>query len=341
VQILSVAYPFAPVRPDTAGGAEQVLAMLDRALCKAGHRSTVLACEGSQVHGDLLALPRTPGRLDEAARTETHRVWRSAITDAVDRLKPDLVHLHGIDFPAYLPPPGVPVLATLHLPPAWYDPAIFKLDRPATWLNCVSHTQQNSCPATSNLVPFIANGVAEDLPRAGIRKCCFALGMGRICPEKGWHLAFEAARAAAVPFLLAGQVYPYPEHESYFATDILPRCNGQSRFIGTAGLNRKRRLLSSAKCMLIPSLAPETSSLAAMEAAMCGTPVVAFRSGALPEVVDDGVTGFLVDDEAGMANAIRRCDELKPEVCRNTALARFSANRMASEYLDLYQRLTA
>jgi glycosyltransferase involved in cell wall biosynthesis len=91
--------------------------------------------------------------------------------------------------------------------------------------------------------------------------------------------------------------------------------------------------------VLIPTLAPETSSLVAMEALACGTPVIAYASGALPEIVQHGETGFLVHDAGGMAAAIAECDRIDPSYCRQVARERFSAKRMATDYLDAYRQL--
>jgi glycosyltransferase involved in cell wall biosynthesis len=339
--ILSVAYPLAPVGSATAGGAEQVLHHLDAALVRAGHCSLVIATEDSDVAGTLLPVPKPPSEIDEAARKTAWARHRAAVAAALARHPVDLVHMHGIDFAAYLPPPGPPVLATLHLPPAWYPPEAIAPERPATWVHCVSQSQHASCPKSPRLLPPIENGVPVDALQARHAKRNFCLFLGRICPEKGVHLAIEAARQAKIPLLIAGHAFGYPEHRRYFDEEVRPHLGQNCRFLGPVEFARKRRLLTAARCLLVPSLAPETSSLVAREALACGTPVVAFPNGALPEVVEHGRTGFLVADAAGMAEAIRDATRLNPETCRAVARNRFSLERMTARYLDLYTRLAA
>ncbi|MBI4787168.1 MAG: glycosyltransferase family 4 protein [Chloroflexi bacterium] len=338
--ILSVAYPLAPVSRDATGGAEQVLAMLDDALTRAGHRSVVVACEGSSAAGTLIETPRVDGPLDDAAREAAWEQTRHAIRRALDCWDVDLVHMHGVDFYRYLPPPKVPVLITLHLPPSWYPPQIFRPERPNTFLYCVSAAQQRACPLGARLLPPIENGVPVERLAARVRKRDWAMALGRICPEKGFHLALDAARRADCPLLLGGQVYRYVAHERYYHDEIVPRLDCARRFIGPLGFERKRRLLSAAQCLLAPSLAPETSSLVAMEAMACGTPVIAFRSGALAEIVEDGKTGFLVNGVEEMAQAISAAKTLDPETCRRVARERFSAERMTARYLELYEKIS-
>ena len=338
--ILSVAYPLAPVGPDAVGGAEQVLSQLDHALTAAGHRSIVVAQAGSTVAGTLVATQRETGPLDEAAKERAWARHRRAIAAALARWPVDLVHLHGIDCHAYLPPSGVPALVTLHLPPSWYPDALLRPGRPDTWLHCVSQAQHDACPPGPNLLPPIPNGVPVAALQARHAKRRFALMLGRICPEKGVHLAIEAARRADIPLLIAGGVFPYAAHQRYFEEEVAPRLDGKRRFIGPIGFARKRRLLTAAHCLLVPSLAPETSSLVAREALACGTPVVAFPNGALVEAVEHGRTGFLVRDIPEMAEAIEAAGGIDPSVCRAEARARFSLERMVADYLAAYEYLT-
>jgi glycosyltransferase involved in cell wall biosynthesis len=337
--VLNVAYPFAPVGPDAIGGAEQILTHLDTALARAGHESIVIAQEGSEVAGHLLAVPQEPGLLSEEKQHWMQRQHRVFIESAIRKWRVNIIHLHGIDFYKYLPRPGIPTLVTLHLPAAWYPQEVFCLNRPSTYLHCVSQTQQGACPPCLNLLPEIENGVALEGSNAPPIKGRFVVALGRICPEKGFHIALEAATRARTPLLLAGKVYSFAAHELYFEQEIKPRLGPLHRFLGPAGFERKRRLLSAARCLLVPSLAEETSSLVAMEALACGTPVVAFPVGALREIVEHGVTGFLVKDATEMAAAIEAADTLDSEACRETARKRFSSARMTGQYLQRYEDL--
>jgi glycosyltransferase involved in cell wall biosynthesis len=300
----------------------------------------VVACEGSVVAGVLQTIGATGSRiLDDALRRAVQEEQRRAIESALRRWSVDLIHMHGLDFYRYLPEPGIPVLVTLHLPAEWYPPEAFDPPRPETYLTCVSRTQERSCPRSARLLPAIKNGVPTNLLAARHAKRLFALTLGRVCPEKGFHLALQAADRAGVALVMAGEIFRYPAHERYFAQAIAPFLGPLRRFVGRVGFHRKRRLLSAAICLLVPSLVPETSSLVAMEALACGTPVVAFPSGELAEIIEHGKTGYLVHDVNEMADAIRKAQRLDPDACREAARTRFSLDRMTSEYLERYRQL--
>jgi glycosyltransferase involved in cell wall biosynthesis len=344
MNVLNVACPMVPVGPDATGGAEQVVSMLDRALVRAGHGSFVLACEGSFVSGKLIPVPATEGMLGETARERARGHHRRALARALELLPIDLVHAHGIDFERYLPEPGPPLLVTLHLPPGWYAPAALKTSRPRTFFHCVSEAQARTAPASLALLPVIENGVFYEELAAGraeipLRRRKFVLCLGRICPEKGYHLACRAAALARFPLLIAGALYRDREHERYYRETLRPLLRPGCRWIGPVALARKRRLLSSARCLLVPSLLAETSSIVAMEALACGTPVVAFPAGALAGIVAHGRTGFLVRSVEEMSKAIHDAADLDPETCRREARERFSAARMTAGYLSLYEQL--
>jgi glycosyltransferase involved in cell wall biosynthesis len=336
--VLSVAYPFAPVTADPVGGAEQVLSVLDRAVVAEGGRSVVLAAEGSAPVGELEPLPQPADEIDAACREAVHAVLRERLAETIARVRPDVAHLHGIDFHRYLPEQGLPVLVTLHLPLGWYPAEALSPARPRTWLAPVSRDQARRRPPGARLTQPIENGVNLEAfrPRA---KRSYVLALGRICPEKGFHHALDAARAAGLPMLLAGAIFPYTEHLQYFEVEIRPRLDRRRRWIGPVSGRAKRRLIAEARCVVVPSLAPETSSLVAREALAAGTPVVALRRGALVEVVEPGRTGILVDTPEELAPALRAVEALDPRECRRAAERRFSDRTMIETYLAAYRRL--
>ena len=248
--VLNVAYPFAPVGPDTAGGAEQVLSAIDRALVAAGHRSLVVGCAGSQTAGRLVATAPLPADLTEEIRRRAQQLHRVRIEETLHEWPIDIVHCHGHDFAEYLPPLAVPVLVTLHLPVDHYPPEALSANRPGLHFNCVSVSQKRSFPESDAMLPEIPNGVPVARLQARHAKRLFALILGRICPEKGFHEALDAAALAQIPLVIAGQVFPYEAHVRYFTTEIQPRLGPSARFVGNLGFARKRRFLTAARCLI-------------------------------------------------------------------------------------------
>lgn len=342
--ILSVAYAFAPVGPRAVGGAEQILTELDRALAAAGHDSLVLACEGSQAAGRLFSMPSLGrGRYDGESRLWWKRQRQSNLDHILATGHVDLVHMHGLDFHEYKLPSDVPVLVTLHLPISWYPRDVWGKAPANVQFQCVSETQRLSSPPELQEAPVIRNGVS--LPTFAEKKGDFAMVLGRICPEKNQHAALEAGFLSRTRVVLGGQVFPYQDHRTYFHEKIVPllrqsRSGIRHEFPGVLRPKKKQQLLGRAKCLLHPTLAPETSSLVAMEALAAGTPVIAYPSGALPEIVEDGITGFLVDSVEAMAAAIHRVRLIHPEDCRAAARQRFSRQSMIQNYFRLYSTMT-
>jgi glycosyltransferase involved in cell wall biosynthesis len=336
--VLSVAFPFAVVSADPVGGAEQVLARIDRALVEAGHNSIMIAAEGSESAGGLMTIPRISGPIGWTEWNRAHASIRAAIAGVVETQCIDLVHLHGVDFASYLPTSNIRVLATLHLPLSYYPPDVLEPARPRTWFNTVSADQSQQIRSHANVVAAIENGVLAPHEPAPAKES-FALAMGRICPEKGFHLALDAAKAADIPLKLAGSVDGFPEHRAYFEQEIVPRLDADRQWIGPVAGSMKWRLLSAARCVLVPSLVAETASLVAREALAAGTPVIAFPNGALSGTIEDGYNGFLVDSLDRMIEALSRTGEIAPSACRLTAETKYSAIRMTQQYVELYHRL--
>jgi glycosyltransferase involved in cell wall biosynthesis len=343
--VLSIAYPFAPVGPNLVGGAEQILADLDEALVRSGNRSLVIACEGSKPAGSLFAteLPKRD-TLDEADQASCRTQFHNAMDRALASERVDLVHAHCMDLFDYEFPVDIPLVITLHLPIEWYRREMLERYKGRAHLCYVSESQRRAGMAVLGDAPVIENGVEVEPLDSKERKAEFAVVMGRICPEKNVHCALEAGTQAHIRVVIAGRVYPYRAHREYFEEKIEPRLESarppaDHEFVGQLPPERRRQMLAEAKCLLHPTLAPETSSLVAMEALAAGTPVIAYRSGALPEIVEDGVTGFLVNDVERMAEAIGKVHTISRAACHDAAERRFSKEKMIERYFDLYRTI--
>lgn len=339
ITVLSVSYSLARVAPDAAGGAEVVLSQIDRALVASGRRSIVVAPAGSEVAGTLVPTPAPPEReIDGTARWRALEAARAAIARAHREHAIDVVHFHGPDLGALVDAARAPILATLHLPIADYPRDL--LDSPAIAIACVSATQASTLPAPIRArARLLPNGVDLARYRARARKHGYVLALGRVCPEKNFADAILAAELARAPLVLGGVVHPYPDHRRYFEERIVPRLGRGVRFAGPVSGARKRALIAGARCLLVPSTVAETSSLVAMEALACGTPVIAYPSGALPEIVEDGRTGLLARDPLEMARAIARVGAIDPRDCREAAERRFDGARAAARTIALLEEI--
>lgn len=334
--ILSVAFPLLPVSADAAGGSEQILWYVERGTVRAGYHSLVIAAKGSSVSGCLLPTLAANHEITDEIRHSAHRAHRKTIESVLATMSVDLIHFHGLDFAEYMPSSGPPMLATLHLPVSWYPKHIF--ETPGLRVNFVSHSQAASY-SSSDEWPVIPNGIDLTRYRPQEKKEDFLMVLARICPEKGIDVALRIAHRLDLDLIVAGPVHPFATHQAYFEEEVKPLLDERRRYIGPVGIEEKVDLLARAKCLLAPSSVAETSSLVAMEAFASGTPVIAFRSGALPEIVENGVTGFVVESEDEMADAVRRIGEISPSACHTAAATRFDANRMLREYLSLYELL--
>jgi len=341
--ILYVAYSLLPVGDGSAGGAEQILSVTEAEIAARGLRTTVAACSGSRVAGELLATGMASPEPDRYEQREAEHdacvireIWRRSAAGCPF----DLVHDMSGSFWRHGAAITAPVLATLHLPRSFYPPMLFAEIAPNVFFNCVSESQARTFLDLPRYLGVVQNGVAIERFPLTDAKQDYLLWMGRICEEKGTHVAIQVALRTGRPLVLAGQVYPFSYHRQYYAREILPHLqNSQVTFVEHPLFAHKVELLRHAHALLVSSLAEETSSLVSLEAMACGTPVIGFRRGAIPEIVADGETGLIVETVGQMAAAVERVHEIDPLACRRRVAVHDSSRRMAGDYERLYEQL--
>jgi glycosyltransferase involved in cell wall biosynthesis len=202
----------------------------------------------------------------------------------------------------------------------------------------ISDNQRRALPG-ARYVGTVHHGLPAGLltPQEGVRPGYLAF-LGRIAPEKGPERAIRIARACGLPLKIAAKIDR--ADQSYFDTVIRPMLgDGSVEMVGEISDAQKPAFLSGAVALLMPIVWPEPFGLVMIEAMACGTPVIAFNRGSVPEIIDDGVTGYIVEDEVSAVVAVSRLDQLSRERVRWGFMARFTARRMAEDYVALYRNL--
>ncbi len=341
LSILYIAYPLLAISDESAGGAEQMLLTLERETARRGHRTTVAACDGSRVSDRLLATGEPADAADVFEQREREHCAR-----ILDYLRDhpaefDLIHDESGSFFRHADLCPVPVLATLHLPRSFYREGWLHCSSHNVVFNPVSQSQARTFTDLPNLVGVVQNGIAVERFGFSQKKQNYLFWMGRICEEKAPHLAIAAAKQASMPLILAGQVYPFSYHQQYFEREIRSHLGTGVQFVDSPLFEQKVALLRNARALLLTSAAVETSSLVAMEAMACGTPVIAIRRGAFSEIVAHAETGFIVNDVHEMATAVAEVSSVRSAACRRRVEEMFSSHRMAQDYEVLYRRVIA
>jgi glycosyltransferase involved in cell wall biosynthesis len=345
LRVAMLAPPWIRVPPPGYGGIELVVGHLADGLVHRGHEVTLLAPPGTRSPARVRPLldGEFPDRIGETLVDVDHVASALAIVDEAARQgRPfDVIHDHaGFTLTAFADRIDVPVLHTVHGPFTDETLPFYRRHGAKVWLSALSRAQLEGAPAEVRSVGVIPNPIDLDAWPLERRKERYMLWMGRMVADKGAHRAITAARKASVPLVLAGPVQP--GQRSFFDAEIDPHVDGESvRYVEEVGGEHKRELYAHASALLMPIRWPEPFGMVMIEAMACGTPVIAFREGSVPEVVVDGESGFIVDDEDEMATAIGRVDELDPERCRETVAKRFAVGVVAEAYENAYRQVIA
>jgi glycosyltransferase involved in cell wall biosynthesis len=326
------------VPPKLYGGTERVIHWLTEELVALGHEVTLFASGDSHTSARLEATWPRALRLDGSIRDPNalHMVMLERVRRRADDF--DFMHFHLDYYPFSLfSRQQVPFVTTLHgrLDLPEHQPVFTEFS--SVPVVSISDSQRRPLPQ-AGWVRTVHHGLPQDLLKPlAIKRQYFAF-LGRIAPEKGVDRAISIARQCGVPLRIAAKVDKVDRE--YFDERICPLLNGSNtEYIGEITDAEKSAFLSGAIALLDPVDWPEPFGLVMIEAMACGTPVIAFNRGSVPEVVDDGLTGFIVEDEKSAIGAFDRLQQLSHQNIRRQFEKRFTARRMAQEYLAVYRTL--
>jgi glycosyltransferase involved in cell wall biosynthesis len=325
------------VPPSHYGGTERVVSYLTEELVRLGHEVTLFASGDAQTAARLVgACPKALWRDPRVREVLPHHVRLLELVFR-DAGQFDVIHFHCdyVHFPLVLRY-KVPTVTTMH--GMMHPPDLWKLFEEYREVPLVSISDDQRAPIPhANWQSTVYHGLPSDLFTFNRNGGDYLAFLGRMSPEKGVDRAIEIARIAGMPLRIAGKIYP--EERTYFESTIKPLLHAtalQVEFVGELNQCEKNEFLGKAKALLFPIDWPEPFGLVMIEALASGTPVIAWRRGSVPEVLVDGVTGFVVESIAEAVSAVGRLDELSRRECRRIFEERFTDERMAHDYLRVY-----
>ena len=340
LRIAMLAPPWISVPPPGYGGVESVVSALTETLVARGHAVTLFCAPGSR------SSARVRNLLDESHPNEIERSLYESdhvarAFDEIDRGKPergfDIVHDHcGFTALAMADRLEIPLVHTLHGPFTASTAAFYARHAPKATLVAISRAQLASAPAGLEAVGVIPNPIDVGAWPLQEHKGDYLLWVGRMIAEKGPHRAIAAARDAGVPLVLAGVIQP--GQQAFFDREVAPHIDGDRvRYVGEVTGVVKRSLFAGARALLVPIRWEEPFGMVMIEALACGTPVIAFPEGAARELVLNGKTGFLVDNESAMSAAVDRLPHIAARECRAWVAEHCDVDVVAAAYEQTYR----
>jgi glycosyltransferase involved in cell wall biosynthesis len=342
LRIAQVAPLYESVPPKGYGGTERVVSYLTEELVRQGHEVTLFASGDSETSAELVAACPRSLRLDPGCRDQMayHLLMLEQVFEQAARF--DLLHFHCdyLHFP-FSSRSGYAHLTTLH---GRLDlPELQPLYRRFATMPLVSISDAQRAPLPwVNWQATVYHGLPPDLHTLGDKPGEYLAFLGRISPEKGVDRAIRIAQRVGMPLRIAAKVDA--NDRDYYQAEIRPLLRDAGslvEFLGEVGGQDKNAFLANAFALLFPIDWPEPFGLVMIEAIACGTPIIAYRNGSVPEVMDDGVTGFVVENLDEAVRAVERVRGLSRRRCRHVFEQRFTTARMTRDYLMVYEQLLA
>jgi glycosyltransferase involved in cell wall biosynthesis len=330
------------VPPDLYGGTERIVAYLTDQLVTLGHDVTLFASGGSTTRGKLQAIGSEALRLAPANRDPMFLYARMIEEIAASASDFDVIHFHcdWVHLPLFTRL-NVAFLTTLHGRLDVADLAGLTRRFGKAPFVSISQSQRRARPDL-NWVATVHHGLPVDLLQPTFESGRYLAFLGRIAPEKGPHAAIRIAQASEVPLRIAAKVDG--ADEVFYRETVEPLlARGGAQLVGEIDDAAKSQFLGNALALIFPIDWPEPFGLVMIEAMACGTPVIAYRRGAVPEIIEEGVTGFILEagDEGGAVAAIRKAADLDRRRIRTVFEQRFTARRMAEDYVRVYNQMAS
>jgi glycosyltransferase involved in cell wall biosynthesis len=335
MRIAQIATLSAPVRQETGGSVESLIWLLTRELVKLGHEVTVFGVAGSEADGEVVVTMPGPYARDGALEDWHLCEWVNLCKAIEQSDRFDVMHSHAYLWGIPLQPfSRAPLVYTTHIVPD-DDSAKLWSATPQSRVTAISHHQWSAFP---DLKPcaVIPHGVDTTQFTFQEQPDDYVLYLGRFVSGKGPLLAVETARELGLRLVMAGPSNPY------FREKIQPLVDGKSvEYAGFVTGKERDRLLGGARALIYPIQYPEAFGLVLVEAMACGTPIAAMRLGAVPEIVEEGVSGFTAATRQEFAATVTKCFSLDRRRIERKARAQFSIEKMAREYARLYEVVAA
>jgi glycosyltransferase involved in cell wall biosynthesis len=335
VRIGMVSTPWTALPPPAYGGIEGVVDRLARGYLAAGHE-VLVAAPGDSTCPVPLVPNAPPADPDGIGLTEVELAHVVRSHRAMQEM--DIIHDHTLIGPLYRHRvPDVPVVTTIHGPFRQFLKDVYRAMDPDVALVAISRHQASTADGI-RITRVIYHGIDVDTVPFGDGSGGYFCFLGRMSPSKGVREAALIARKAGVPLRIGAKLQDKGERE-YFECAVAPLLGSGVEYLGELNVEEKYSLLCGATAMLNPIQWPEPFGLVMIEALAAGTPVVTTPSGAAPEIVDDGITGYIREDIDGLAAVLQQAGNLDRKRCREEARRRFSTECMVNQHLDLYADL--
>lgn len=353
MKIMQIGTFGSPIKPNmTYGGIQRVIDYLDKSYVKKGHNSYVVGPNGSTISGKILPTlkrPLTEMMLQNKRFTSTYELVNANLIhfaktlEYIKEIKPDIIHDHVGRFFPFSKGIENKVITTLHGPKDLFWEPNFHKEVLLGKNFCAISKFQKKAYSPINIKYMVYNGIPTNEFPFLEKKEDYMFMLSLMWEEKGVHHAIELSKKSGLPLILAGKIRDDPNKmggRDYFESKIKPYIDGkQIKFLGELNDSGKKEVFKKAKLYLHPCSVEESFGMVLVESMACGTPVIAFNKGSIPEIVEHGKTGFISNSLEESLEQIKKIDSISPIDCRKRVEENFDSKIMSDNYLSIYKEM--